>query len=87
MNYIPGGAIATISIASGGLEVIDSRAQLLPATDMLEQSSLDYYATLRNVSAQRRAALVADGEEGLVAHENYAISPSLPPGALVAEKE
>jgi phospholipid-binding lipoprotein MlaA len=77
-NYIPGGAVATVSMASGGLGAVDSRARVLPATDALEQSSVDYYAAVRSVEAQRRAALVSDGKTGLVAgQEHPATSPHL----------
>jgi phospholipid-binding lipoprotein MlaA len=76
INYIPGGAVATVSMASSGLGVVDSRAQLLPTTDMLEQSSVDYYSATRSAAAQHRAALVSDGKEGLVVdHRSPAVSP------------
>jgi phospholipid-binding lipoprotein MlaA len=79
-NYIPGGAVATASMASSGLGAVDSRAQLLPTTDILEHSSVDYYAALRSATAQRRTVLVAEGKEGLVVdHRSPPISPSLPP--------
>ena len=79
-NYIPGGAVATVSMASSGLGVVDSRAQLLPTTDMLEHSSVDYYSAVRSAAAQQRAALVSDGKEGLVVdHQGPATSPALLP--------
>ena len=78
-NYIPGGAVATISMASSGVGVVDSRAQMLPTTDMLEHSSVDYYAALRSATAQHRAELVAEGKEGLVV--NHPNLPSLPPAS------
>ena len=80
-NYIPGGAIATVGMASTGLGVVDSRARLLPATDMLEQSSVDYYAATRSAAAQHRAALVSDGQEGLV------VDPRSPPTSPVVFPE
>jgi phospholipid-binding lipoprotein MlaA len=75
-NYVPGGAVATVSMASTGLGAVDSRAQLLPTTDMLEKSSLDYYAATRSVAAQHRAALVSDGKQGLVVDPR---NPTTPP--------
>jgi phospholipid-binding lipoprotein MlaA len=79
-NYIPGGAMATISLAGSGLGLVDSRADLLPTTDTLEKSSLDYYAALRSVTAQRRAALVADGKAGLITGQSDALPASLGEG-------
>lgn len=57
-NLFPGTAIP---IAIGGLAMIDSRAGVLPLTDDLERSSLDYYAAFRSVVATRRAELVEEG--------------------------
>jgi phospholipid-binding lipoprotein MlaA len=65
-NFIPGGAAATISSASGGVGFIDGRAGLLSTTVPLEHESLDYYAALRSAASQRRAALVAEGKAGAV---------------------
>ena len=66
LGFIPGGAITAITATGTGLGVIDGRALLIPTTDGLEQSSLDYYATLRSISTQRRAALVEEGRAGTV---------------------
>jgi phospholipid-binding lipoprotein MlaA len=63
-TFVPGGAAAAISTASGGVGFIDTRAGRLDTTDALERSSVDYYATLRSVMAQRRARLVAEGKAG-----------------------
>ncbi len=65
--------------------MVDGRANLLGATDTLERNSLDYYATLRSVTAQRRAALVAEGKAGLVTdHQTDATSPPKPSQASLA---
>lgn len=69
INYVPGGAAATVGTASGGLRIVDGRANLLGTTDALKRTSLDYYATLRSVMGQRRAALVAEGKAGLVTRD------------------
>jgi phospholipid-binding lipoprotein MlaA len=63
-TFVPGGAAAAISTASGGVGFVDTRAGLLSTTDSLERTSVDYYATLRSVAAQRRAKLVAEGKAG-----------------------
>ena len=64
MNFVPGGAVATIETVSGVVGVIDARAGQLSTTDSLEHGSLDYYAALRSAMAQHRAALVAEGKAG-----------------------
>jgi phospholipid-binding lipoprotein MlaA len=50
-----GGAPATYAgVATGGANVVDTRAQHLHDLDELERNSLDYYATLRSVYKQHR---------------------------------
>ena len=44
-----------------------ARLRAAGATDSLERNSLDYYATSRDVAAQRRAALVEEGIRGSAA--------------------
>ena len=65
LNAVTGGAGIVLTVGSG-LGVVDGRAGLLSATDSLERSSLDYYATLRSLQEQRRAKLVEEGKAGLV---------------------
>jgi phospholipid-binding lipoprotein MlaA len=75
-SLVGGGAAATVAMASGGVGIVDKRAELLPATDALEHNSLDYYAVLRSAAAQRRAALVTQGKAGLVTdHKGEATPP------------
>jgi phospholipid-binding lipoprotein MlaA len=84
-NFVPGGAAATISSASGGAGFIDQRAGLLSTTDSLEHNSLDYYAALRSAAAQRRAALVAEGKAGAVGgHKDGVPSAHVPAPAAPA---
>ena len=64
LALIPGGAITAVTTAGAGAGALDGRAQVLDATNSLEANSLDYYATLRSISAQRRAALVEEGRIG-----------------------
>ena len=59
--------------ADAGGSAVDGRAAVLDASDDLEKHSLDYYATLRSVAAQHRAALVEDGRAGLVQPETAAV--------------
>jgi phospholipid-binding lipoprotein MlaA len=62
----PASLVPGVGVASGGIGLVDGRANTLGATDSLERTSLDYYATLRSVMAQRRTALVTEGEIGAV---------------------
>jgi phospholipid-binding lipoprotein MlaA len=83
-NFIPGGAAATVSTATGGVGFIDGRANLLSTTVPLEHNSLDYYAALRSAAAQRRAALVAEGKAGEVVPKDAA-SSAVAPGSAAPE--
>ena len=49
------------------LIVFDTREELLETIDDLRANSIDYYATLRSVYAQRRAALVRDDDPSTAA--------------------
>jgi phospholipid-binding lipoprotein MlaA len=66
----PASLVPAAGLATGGIGLVDGRANTLGATDSLERTSLDYYATLRSVTAQRRAALVAEGKAGGKPGEN-----------------
>jgi phospholipid-binding lipoprotein MlaA len=66
LSYVPGGAMTAISVTGAGGGMVDGRAQLLDASNSLEKTSLDYYATLRSINSQRRAALVQDGRDGAI---------------------
>ena len=69
LTFVGGSTLSTVTAVSGGVGVVDGRSRLLSTTDSLERSSLDYYATLRSVMAQRRASLVAQGKAGAVREE------------------
>ena len=69
LTFVGGSTLSTVTAVSGGVGVVDGRSRLLSTTDSLERSSLDYYATLRSVMAQRRASLVAQGKAGSVREE------------------
>jgi phospholipid-binding lipoprotein MlaA len=59
-----GGAPATYAgVATGGANVVDTRAQHLHDLDELERNSLDYYATLRSVYRQHREAEIAAAKQ------------------------
>jgi phospholipid-binding lipoprotein MlaA len=59
-----GGAPATYAgVATGGANVVDTRAQHLQDLDELERNSLDYYATLRSVYRQHRDAEISAAKQ------------------------
>jgi phospholipid-binding lipoprotein MlaA len=64
LGFIPGGTMSTIEMGGSGAGIVDGRANLLSTTDALEKTSLDYYATLRSIEAQRRAEFVEEGKAG-----------------------
>ena len=64
LGQFSGGAVTGVRTAATGIGAVDSRAEAIPATDLLERSSVDYYAALRSVTAQRRARLVEQGRSG-----------------------
>jgi len=62
--HFVGGAPATYaSVATGGANFVDVRAQHLHDLDELERNSLDYYATLRSVYRQHREAEITTAKE------------------------
>lgn len=52
-------------IALYGLKTIDTRADLLSSTEILDEAALDRYAFIRNAYLQRREYLIYDGEPPL----------------------
>ncbi len=51
-------------LVRGGIEGIDERSHVLDVLDDIEESSLDFYATIRSLYRQRREAEILNGEEG-----------------------
>jgi phospholipid-binding lipoprotein MlaA len=56
LTYVGGAPATYAGVATGGANVVDTRAQHLQDLDELERNSLDYYATLRSVYRQHRDA-------------------------------
>ena len=86
-TYLTGGA-STAATVVGGVDMVDTRAELLPLTDELQRTSPDYYATLRDKSAERRAAMVAEARSGVSQPEDDPTSgapPSSPESAPVVD--
>ncbi|AKJ27660.1 VacJ family lipoprotein [Caldimonas brevitalea] len=53
---------ATTAYSLAGLRIVNTRANLLGATSMLEDAALDRYLFLRDAYLQRRQSLVYDGD-------------------------
>ena len=54
-----------ISFVRGGVYGIDQRARYLDTLADIERTSLDYYATIRSLYRQRRAALIRHERKNL----------------------
>jgi phospholipid-binding lipoprotein MlaA len=72
-----GGPVATsLRYASGAAGFLDRRSAHLRDLDELERTSIDYYATLRSVSRQRRGAEIAAAKrDSLLYRDGLAAAP------------
>jgi phospholipid-binding lipoprotein MlaA len=77
-SYVTAGAVTVVTTAGSGIRLVDGRATLLPTTDALQKTSLDYYATLRSTSEQHRIFMVEQGKAGLVAGPEENTNPAKP---------
>jgi phospholipid-binding lipoprotein MlaA len=64
-----------------GLDFVQTRANLLDATDLLEQAALDRYAFVRNAYFQRRRNLIYDGDPPPLPADRQS-RPASPPAAV-----
>jgi phospholipid-binding lipoprotein MlaA len=62
MTWVSGPAASTAGYARTGAEIIDGRSRTYEFTDQIEAGSVDYYATLRSLSRQRRNDLILNGQ-------------------------
>jgi phospholipid-binding lipoprotein MlaA len=63
-----------------GLDLVQTRANLLDASDILEEAALDRYAFLRNAYFQRRRYLIYDGDPPpLPADKQSSVTPVIDP--------
>jgi phospholipid-binding lipoprotein MlaA len=63
LTYVGGAPATYATVATGGANVVDTRAQHLKDLDELERNSLDYYAELRSVYRQHRDAEIAAAKQ------------------------
>ncbi|MFD2264885.1 VacJ family lipoprotein [Lacibacterium aquatile] len=59
---LPAGNNQELGYARLGTDIIDTRSRLIKVTDDLEKNSVDYYATMRSLYRQRRAAEISNGK-------------------------
>jgi phospholipid-binding lipoprotein MlaA len=59
LTFVGGPPATYASVAAGGADAVETRAQHLRDLDDLERNSLDYYAELRSVYRQHRDAEIA----------------------------
>jgi phospholipid-binding lipoprotein MlaA len=65
-----------LSAGLTALEITDTRARLLPATDLLDGIALDRYLFVRDAYLQRRASLISNGAPPDDAATESAVTPS-----------
>ncbi len=83
-----------IPFVRGGVDGIDQRARYLDALADIERTSLDYYATIRSLYRQRRAALIRGENKNLPPPAGFTLNGSptpptaaanpMPPAAVVS---
>jgi phospholipid-binding lipoprotein MlaA len=54
----------TWTVVRAGVSILDTRTQQLDAVDTIERSSIDFYATTRNLYRQSRNAKINEGRPG-----------------------
>jgi len=65
-----------------GLDLVQTRASLLDATDLLEEAALDRYAFVRTAYFQRRRSLIYDGNPPpLPAEKESSVAPPVAPAS------
>ncbi len=77
MSYAAGNGVTAARASLGVTGMVDGRARQLPLTDKLQAAAPDYYATLRDVSAGHRQALVVEAQGGEVAASQADQAPAL----------
>lgn len=61
MTWVSGPTAANAGYARTGADIIDGRSRTYEFTDQIESGSVDYYATLRSLTRQRRNDLILNG--------------------------
>jgi phospholipid-binding lipoprotein MlaA len=79
-----------IPFVRGGVSGIDQRSRYIDTLADIERTSLDYYATIRSLYSQRRAALIRGQRENLpppttLSRDDNSVAPVKPGVAAVSE--
>lgn len=75
----------TAKLATTGLQAVNTRANLLGATGMLNDIALDRYAFVRDAYLQRRRSLVYDGDPPEEKQEDYEDDASSAPDPAASQ--
>ncbi len=68
-------SLVWISFVRGGVSGIDQRSRYIESLADIERTSLDYYATIRSLYRQRRAALIRHERENLPPNPRFSLNP------------
>jgi phospholipid-binding lipoprotein MlaA len=74
-----------VSFLRGGVNGIDQRARYLDTLADIERTSLDYYATIRSLYRQRRAALIRHERKNLPPNPGFAQGSPAPPTVAMSQ--
>ena len=87
-NIVAGDYAIWIPIVRGAVSGIDQRSRYIETLADLERTSLDYYATIRSIYRQRRAALARHQRENLPPNPSLSLNggglAAVPPPELAA---
>ena len=72
-----------ISFVRGGVSGIDQRSRYIESLADIERTSLDYYATIRSLYRQRRAALIRNERENLPPNPGFSRNGPAAPAIAV----
>ncbi|MGH7064703.1 MAG: MlaA family lipoprotein [Stellaceae bacterium] len=68
-----------VTFLRGGVSGIDQRSRYIETLADIERTSLDYYATIRSLYRQRRAALIRHERENLPPNPRFSLNPGPAP--------
>jgi phospholipid-binding lipoprotein MlaA len=76
-----------VSFLRGAVSGIDQRSRYIETLADIERTSLDYYATIRSIYRQRRAALIHHNREALPPNPSFSDNKRAPSGAARANSK
>ncbi len=72
-------SLVWISFVRGAVSGVDQRSRYIESLADIERTSLDYYATIRSLYRQRRAALIRHERENLPPNPRFSLNPGPAP--------